>query len=91
MNPQFKSPDVFSDSSLTQLPEWQIRLKGLIINTFKKFLDIEPGMYKCLNDRVYAYNLKTGKELEIRKHIDDQLEEFIELALKLIKIEQCGK
>jgi len=70
--PQFNSPDVFKDNSLTQSPEWQIRLKGLLINSFKKFLNIEPGLYNALKDKIYAYNTKTGKELEIRK--DDQIE-----------------
>jgi hypothetical protein len=70
--PQFTSPDVFNDNSLTQATEWQIRLRGLIINTFKKFLNVESGIYKALKDKIYAYNTKTGKELEIRK--DDQIE-----------------
>jgi hypothetical protein len=51
----------FTDSSLTQLPKWQIRLRGLIINTFKKFLDVELCMYKALKDEIYAFNLKTGR------------------------------
>ena len=72
LNPQFSSPDVFKDNYLTQTPEWQIRLRGLIINTFKQFLNIKPGLYKALKDKIYAFNTKTGKELEIRK--DDQIE-----------------
>ena len=72
LKPKFNSPDVFKDFNLTQAPEWQIRLKGLLINSFRKFLNIESGIYKAIKDKIYAFNTKTGKELEIRK--DDQIE-----------------
>jgi hypothetical protein len=71
-NPTFTSPDVFNDNELTQLPEWQIRLKGLLINSFRKFLEVEQGKYKSLQDKVTAFNIKTGSIVEIRK--DDIIE-----------------
>jgi len=70
--PIFDSPDVFKDQTLTQMPEWQIRLKGLLINSFKQFLNVEPGKYKAIQDKVIAFNTKTGSELTIRK--DDTIE-----------------
>lgn len=71
-NPIFTSPDVFNNNELTQLPEWQIRLKGLLINSFRKFLEVEQGKYKAIQDKVTAFNIKTGSIVEIRK--DDVVE-----------------
>lgn len=71
-NPVFTSPDVFNDRELVQLPEWQIKLKGLLIQSFKHFLNIESGKYKALQDKIIAFNNLTGKILEIRK--DDTIE-----------------
>lgn len=71
-NPIFTSPDVFNNNELTQLPEWQIRLKGLLIKSFKTFLEVEQGKYKAIQDKVTAFNIKTGSIVEIRK--DDVVE-----------------
>jgi hypothetical protein len=58
-NPELTS-NVFKTDSLVQNEEWQIRLKGLIINSFKKFIDISKGEYKVINDKIICYNVKTG-------------------------------
>lgn len=71
-NPIFTSPDVFNDRELVQLPEWQIKLRGLLIQSFKQFLNVESGKYKAIEDKVIAFNNLTGKILEIRK--DDTIE-----------------
>jgi hypothetical protein len=58
-NPELTS-NVFKTDSLVQNEEWQIRLKGLIINSFKKFIDISKGEYRVINDKIICYNVKTG-------------------------------
>lgn len=64
-SPYFIS-NVFSDSrNLVQSEEWQIRLKGLLIQTIKKWLDIEPGKYKTLKD-IDCVNLTTGSNKTIK-------------------------
>jgi hypothetical protein len=73
-SPYFIS-NVFSDSrNLVQSEEWQIRLKGLLIQTIKKWLDIEPGKYKtlknidCINT-ITGNNktIKVGSTIEVKK------------------------
>jgi len=58
-NPELTS-NVFKTDSLVQNEEWQIRLKGLIVNSFKKFIDIKKGEYKVVKDKIICYNVKTG-------------------------------
>ena len=60
--------DVFDDNDLIQSKEWVIRLKGLFIETIKKWLLIEPGEYKFLNDKMNCFNLKTGVLLTLNKN-----------------------
>lgn len=59
-----KSPkvvsNVFSDNkNLVQSPEWQVRLRGLLIQTIKKWLEPELGKYQNLKD-IECTNLTTG-------------------------------
>ena len=69
--------NVFSDSkNLVQSEEWQIRLKGLLIQTIRKWLDIEPGKYKTLKDiectnSITGTNktIKSGSTIEVKKTI----------------------
>ena len=58
-NPLFTS-NVFQSENLVQSEEWVVRLKGLIIESFKKWINIEPGNYKILNDKITCINIKTG-------------------------------
>lgn len=64
--PQFTS-NVFSDNELIQSMEWAIRLKGLIINTIKKWIIIEPGKYSLLNDSVDCFNIYKGNIKTLKK------------------------
>lgn len=67
--------NVFQDESLTQSEEWRIRLKGLIIESFKNFLNVEPAKYKVLNKSIKCFNtikgniknLKEGDNIEVVK------------------------
>ena len=60
--------DVFDDNDLIQSKEWVIRLKGLFVETIKKWLLIEPGEYKFINDKMNCFNLKTGVLLTLNKN-----------------------
>ena len=62
----FKS-EVFKDGDLVQSKEWIIRTKGLIIKTLKKWLQIEEGIYKLINNEVICYSVDTGKMCKIEK------------------------
>jgi hypothetical protein len=58
-NPVFNT-NIFKSESLVQSEEWQIRLKGLIIESIKKWLNIEPNKYTLLNEKVDCFNTLTG-------------------------------
>jgi len=70
-HPTFVS-NVFQDNNLTQNEEWKIRVKGLIIESFKKFINIEPGKYKIINDKITCSNNNTGAQKILSK--DDVIE-----------------
>jgi len=65
-NPIFIS-NALQDSNLTQTEEWQIRLKGLIIESLKKFINVEIGKYKLLTDKINCININTGNQKTITK------------------------
>lgn len=65
-NPVFNS-NIFNSDALVQSEEWQIRLKGLIVESIKKWLNIEPNKYTLLNDKVDCLNINTGNIKTISK------------------------
>lgn len=65
-NPTFNS-NIFNSDVLVQNEEWQIRLKGLIIESIKKWLNIQPSKYTLLNDKVDCFNINTGNIKTISK------------------------
>ena len=65
-NPQFNS-NIFRSENLVQSDEWAIRLKGLIVESIKKWLNIEPSTYKLLNEKVSCYNILNGSIKVIEK------------------------
>lgn len=83
-----KSPifisNVFSDSrNLVQSEEWQIRLKGLLIQTIRKWLDIEPGKYKTLKD-IDCTNLTTGSNKTIKVGSTIEVKKTIPFENKIV-------
>ena len=52
--------NMFKSDDIIQSEEWQIRLKGLIIESIKKWLNIEPNKYILLNEKVDCLNTLTG-------------------------------
>lgn len=62
----FKS-EVFKNFDLVQSKEWVIRTKGIIIKTLKKWLQVEEGKYKLINDYIICYSVDTGKMVHIDK------------------------
>ena len=62
--------NVFQDEALTQSEEWRIRLRGLITESFKNFLNIEPAKYKILNKTIRCFNTVKG-DIKILKEGDD--------------------
>jgi len=65
-NPVFKS-EVFKDFDLVQTKEWVIRTKGLLVKTLKKWLQVENGTYRLINDEVICYSVDTGKMVKLEK------------------------
>lgn len=83
-----KSPifisNVFSDSkNLVQSEEWQIRLKGLLIQTIRKWLEIEPGKYKSLKD-IDCTNLTTGTNKTIKVGSTIEVKKTIPFENKIV-------
>ncbi len=64
--PTFNS-NIFKSDNLIQSDEWQIRLKGLIIESIKKWLNIEPNKYTLLNEKIDCINATTGNMRTITK------------------------
>jgi hypothetical protein len=82
-SPSFIS-NVFSDSrNLVQSEEWQIRLKGLLIQTIRKWLDIEPGKYKTLKD-IDCTNLTTGAIKTIKVDSTIEVKKTIPFENKIV-------
>lgn len=69
--PIFNS-NVFQDNNLIQSKEWQIRIEGLIIESFKEFINIEPGKYKIINDKIICNNNNSGSQKILNR--DDIIE-----------------
>jgi hypothetical protein len=59
-NPTLNS-NMFKTDNLVQNEEWQIKIKGLIIESIKKWLNIKPNKYTLLNDEIVCTNTNTGK------------------------------
>jgi hypothetical protein len=59
--------EVFKDTELVLTREWITKTKGQIIKILKKWLQIEPGEYKCLNEGVNCINMKTGNLTRLEK------------------------
>ncbi len=57
----------FKSQELVQSQEWAIRLKGLILNTIKLWLIIEPGRYNLLNDSIKCFNIISGGIITLKK------------------------
>ena len=58
-NASFNS-NIFKSENLVQSEEWEIRLKGMIIESVKKWLNIIPNKYTILNEKIICTNNKTG-------------------------------
>lgn len=58
---------VLKDDNLIQTNEWQIKIKGLIIESIKKWLNISKGEYKVLNTKIHCLNIITGSMEIIKK------------------------
>ena len=65
----FKS-EVFMNRDLVQSKEWIIKTKGFIIKTIKKWLSVEEGTYKLLNEYVICNSVDTGKMLRLEKNTE---------------------
>ena len=65
-NTEFQS-EVFKDHLLLQAIEWQIKIKGLIIKTIKRWLEPEYGEYKLINDELICYSVDSGKMMKVSK------------------------
>jgi hypothetical protein len=65
-NTEFQS-EVFKNDLLVQSIEWQIKTKGLIIKTIKRWLEPEYGEYKLLNDEIICYSVDSGKMVKLSK------------------------
>ena len=59
-NPQLNS-NIFKSENLVQSEEWEVRLKGLIVESIKKWLNSPPNTYNILNEQITCINLKTGE------------------------------
>lgn len=82
LGPQPKvQSEVFKDTDLVLTREWIIKTKGQIIRILKKWLQIEPGDWKCLKEGVNAINMKSGNLskiekdtiIEVKTSLDDKL------------------
>lgn len=73
--------EVFKDTDLVLTREWITKTKGQIIKILKKWLQIEPGEYKCLKDNVDSINMKSGNLsiiekdtiVEVKTCLDDKI------------------
>jgi len=65
-NTEFHS-EVFKNDLLVQSIEWQIKTKGLIIKTIKRWLEPEYGEYKLINDELICYSVDSGKMVKLSK------------------------
>lgn len=65
-NTEFHS-EVFKDHLLLQAIEWQIKIKGLIIKTIKRWLEPEYGEYKLINNELICYSVDSGKMIKLSK------------------------
>ena len=52
--------NIFKSENLVQSEEWEVRLKGMIIESVKKWLNIIPNKYTILNEKIICTNNKTG-------------------------------
>lgn len=66
-NPNFKS-EVFKERSLIQTKEWEIKIKGLIIQTIKKWLSPDISKYSVLNSDIICYSIIDGSTLYLKKN-----------------------
>lgn len=71
-HPKLES-EIFKDTDLYITKEWTIKTKGVIIKTIKEWLKPKPGIYSCLKDKVYCYNLNTGEIMVIEEGTDIEL------------------
>ena len=69
LNPTFSS-ELFKDFDLLQPKEWVIKIKGLVIKTFRTWLKPENGNYKLLNNEVICYSTETGRQLSMQQGIE---------------------
>lgn len=68
----FKS-EAFKDNDLYQPKEWVIKTKGVVINTVKSWLKVEPGKYRLINNDTICYSVDTGKQLRMTNGIEIEL------------------
>ena len=68
-NPILKS-EVFKDYDLYQPKEWIVKTSGIIIETIKRWLKPESGIYKLLNDNIICYSIESGKQLKMNNGIE---------------------
>lgn len=79
-NPEIKS-EVFLDGELIQTKEWEIKTKGVIINSVKDFLKPQFGHFKSIKDDIHCFSeltgkllkLRSGEEIEVLKSYDDRI------------------
>lgn len=65
-NPTLKS-EVFKDFDLVQSKEWVILTKGILIKVIKKWLKIDSGFYKLINNQIICYSVNTGMMIKLEK------------------------
>jgi hypothetical protein len=65
-NPIFKS-EIFKDNSLIQTKDWVIRIKGLIVKSFKKWIYPEIGYYRALKGDINCFSVLYGTIREINE------------------------
>jgi hypothetical protein len=76
--------NVFSDNkNLVQSPEWQVRLKGLLTQTIKKWLEPELGKYRSLKD-IDCINYTTGTNKTIGLGSTIEVIKIIPLENKIV-------
>ena len=65
-NPTFNT-NIFQSENLVQSEEWAIRLKGIIIESIKKWLNIPADKYTILNETISCTNTETGENKTLSK------------------------